>query len=94
MASASHTTYTGVTSDLEQRVWQHKTGAFQGFSSKYKVVNLVYYEEFSDIEVAIKREKQLKKWRREKKLVLIEKNNPQWLDLSAPWFADISWPEE
>jgi len=84
MASLSKTIYTGVTSDLGNRGWQHKVGAHRGFTSKYRVHALVYFEELSDVYDAIAREKQIKRWRREKKVALIEKNNPQWLDLWTP----------
>jgi putative endonuclease len=80
---ASHrngTLYTGVTNDLIKRVWQHKNDLLKGFTKKYQVHNLVYFEETSDVESAIAREKQLKKWRRRWKLELIEKKNPDWKD--------------
>ncbi|HWA83971.1 MAG TPA: GIY-YIG nuclease family protein [Fimbriimonadaceae bacterium] len=73
----------GVTNRLGNRVWQHKKGVFSGFASKYRVHKLVYFEEFSEITEAIAREKQIKRWRRERKVFLIERNNPQWLDLSS-----------
>jgi putative endonuclease len=75
------TLYTGVTSDLERRVWQHKTKETQGFTSKYNVNQLVYYEIHGDIMEAIKREKNIQAWKRNWKLQLIEKNNPNWDDL-------------
>ena len=75
------TLYTGVTSDLIKRVWQHKSGETKGFTSKYKVNQLVYYEIHSDIMEAIKREKNIQAWKRIWKLQLIEKNNPNWNDL-------------
>ena len=75
------TLYTGVTSNLIQRVWQHKNNSFKGFTKKYSVKNLVYYEAHANSESAITREKQLKKWKREWKLRLIEENNPHWNDL-------------
>ncbi len=75
------TLYIGVTSLLPKRIWQHKVGAFQGFTKKYGVHILVYYEVYEDAENAIKREKRLKKYRREAKIKLIEKNNPEWNDL-------------
>ena len=75
------TLYTGVTSDLARRIWQHKTGETKGFTSKYKVDQLVYYEIHSDIAEAIRREKNIKAWKRDWKLQLIEKNNPAWDDL-------------
>ncbi len=75
------TLYTGVTSNLVQRVWQHKNNVIEGFTQKYNVKILVYYEAHGDAENAITREKQIKKWRRNWKLRLIEKSNPQWNDL-------------
>ncbi len=75
------TLYTGVTADLIKRVWQHKVGLVQGFSLKYRVKQLVYYEIHLDVKEAIKREKNIKAWQRKWKLNLIEKNNPHWNDL-------------
>jgi len=80
------TLYTGVTSDLFKRVWQHKNDSIKGFTSKYKVKTLVYFEEYGRIEDAIMREKQIKGWVRKKKIDLIEDNNPEWLDLSSEWY--------
>jgi putative endonuclease len=81
---ASHrngTLYIGVTSDLTKRVWEHKQDLVKGFTSKYGVHCLVYYEVHGDMVPAITREKQLKKWRRQWKLRLIEEHNPEWRDL-------------
>ena len=78
--------YVGVTSHLEGRVRQHKCGEIKGFTSRYKVSQLVYYEEFDYIYDAIAREKQIKKWRREKKERLILTMNPLWEDLSKEWY--------
>ncbi|PLY03386.1 MAG: endonuclease [Desulfuromonas sp.] len=75
------TLYTGVTSDLPKRIYQHKGKVIVGFSSKYDLSMLVYYEVFDDISEAIKREKQIKKWNRTWKIELIENNNPEWQDL-------------
>ncbi len=75
------TLYIGVTNNLERRVYQHKQNLIQGFTKKYNVHHLVYYEATSDINAALQREKQLKKWDRKWKLELIEKNNPDWKDL-------------
>ena len=75
------TLYIGVTNDLIKRVWEHKNDLAKSFTSKYKVHNLVYYTETSDIEQAILREKQMKRWKRAWKVELIEKENPNWLDL-------------
>ncbi|MCB9991391.1 MAG: GIY-YIG nuclease family protein [Rhodospirillales bacterium] len=75
------TLYIGVTSNLRQRVWQHKEGVVDGFSQKYGLKRLVWYEVHDDIREAIRREKQLKKWERQWKLRIIEDMNPQWKDL-------------
>ncbi len=75
------TLYTGVTSNLPQRIQQHKNSQFDGFCKKYNVKQLVYFEPHDTAESAITREKQIKKWNRAWKLQLIEKNNPQWNDL-------------
>ena len=75
------TLYVGVTSDLVKRVWEHKNKLVEGFTKKYGVDKLVYYEQFQDVESAIKREKRLKNYNRRWKLGLIEKLNPEWKDL-------------
>ncbi len=75
------TLYLGVTSDIVKRVWQHKNGLAEGFTKKYGIERLVYYEIYVDAENAIKREKQLKKWRRAWKIELIEEKNSEWRDL-------------
>lgn len=75
------TLYTGFTSDLIGRAWSHKNDVVDGFTKKYQVHRLVYYEVFEDKEAAMLREKQLKKWHRKWKLELIEKENPDWKDL-------------
>jgi putative endonuclease len=79
------TLYVGVTSDLIRRVWQHRNGAVPGFTRRYGVHSLVWYELAESMETAIAREKELKNWRRRRKLVLIESENPNWRDL----FPDI-----
>ena len=73
--------YIGVTSDLIKRIWQHKEGFVEGFTKKYHVKHLVYYEQCPDAESAVIREKRLKEWKRAMKVDLIEKNNPMWEDL-------------
>jgi len=78
------TLYIGVTSNLIQRIWQHREGVVEGFTQRHGVKTLVWYEQHETMESAIAREKALKKWNRDWKLRLIEKRNPQWLDL---------WPE-
>jgi len=75
------TLYVGVTNNLVKRVVQHKAGDFDGFTAKYKVDQLVYFEEYQFVHEAILREKRLKRWRREWKLELVEKQNPAWLDM-------------
>jgi len=82
MASRSGVLYTGVTNDLNRRVGEHKEGQIPGFTRKYKVTRLVYYESMQDVNAAIAREKQIKRWRREKKVKLIETVNRAWNDLA------------
>ena len=79
------TLYIGVTSDLERRVAQHRSHALKGFTDTYNLEKLVYYEECTQVDDAIKREKQLKGWTRAKKNRLIEGMNPHWRDLAADW---------
>ncbi len=91
MASRSRVLYTGVTNDLARRVDEHKRGLAAGFTSRYHITRLVYFEEFSDVRDAIAREKQIKGWVRERKVGLIEAKNPAWEDLAARWLeADPS----
>ena len=77
----SGTLYVGVTTNLVKRISEHKEGVTGGFTSRYDVRKLVYYEEFGDVLLAIEREKELKKWRRRWKVALFEKSNPEWRDL-------------
>ena len=86
MASKSRVLYTGVTNNLERRVYEHKNKLIEGFTNKYNVDRLVHYEETNDVNVAIAREKQIKGWLRSKKIALIESANPQWKDLSLEWY--------
>ncbi len=86
MTNISKTLYTGVTSDLKQRVYQHKCKIADGFTRKYKISKLVYFEMTESINSAITREKQIKGWLRKKKTALIESFNPAWKDLSEDWF--------
>lgn len=82
MASKRNSTlYIGVTNNLKRRIYEHKNNIIPGFTSKYNIHNLVYYEVFPDIKLAIHREKQLKKYYRHKKIQLIDSKNPQWKDL-------------
>ena len=77
--------YIGVTSNLESRLYQHKNKIAAGFTQKYNVHKLVYFEHTHDVRVAIEREKEIKKWRREKKIKLVESKNPEWKELSIEW---------
>lgn len=86
VASTSRRTYIGVTSNLEQRIWQHRTRYFKGHTSLYHKHHLVFVEEFTWIDDAIARERQLKRWSQAKKVALIEASNPEWTDLAADWF--------
>lgn len=80
------TIYIGVTSDLQKRIYEHKSKEIDGFTKKYDLTNLVYFEMFDDAENAIRREKQFKKWNRDWKIDLIEKSNPNWNDLYPALF--------
>ena len=77
--------YIGVTSNLPKRLYEHRNGLADGFTKKYNVHKLVYFEQTSDVYSALSREKQLKKWSRSKKNLLIEQQNPTWRDLSLDW---------
>jgi putative endonuclease len=85
LASKSRALYVGVTGDLRARVREHCKGTYSGFTSQYKIRRLVYYEQFAWVQDAIAREKQVKRWRRDKKVFLIELANPTWEDLAAEW---------
>jgi putative endonuclease len=84
--SLSGTLYIGITSNLQFRVRQHKKHTIRGFTAKYEVDRLLYYETYGQVSAAIAREKQLKGWKRERKIALIEESNPQWKDLSHGWY--------
>src|SRR5262245_22086223 len=86
MTNNSRTLYTGMTNDLERRVFEHKKKLVRGFTSKYNVTKLVWFEEFDNVMQAIDGEKKIKRWRRSKKVALIETSNPGWDDLAAAWF--------
>ncbi|HXF48633.1 MAG TPA: GIY-YIG nuclease family protein [Verrucomicrobiae bacterium] len=88
MTNKSKTLYTGVTNNLERRVYEHKQMLIPGFSKKYRITQLVYFEAGPDIREAISREKQIKGWLRSKKIALIESVNPKWEDLSADWYEN------
>lgn len=82
LTNRSKTLYIGITNNLPRRVWEHKNKQVDGFTQKYHIDQLVYYEETGNVMSALEREKQLKKWRREKKVALIHQKNPDWLDLA------------
>ena len=87
LANASRTLYTGVTNNLERRVSEHQRKLIPGFTSQYNINRLVHFEVFGDIRAAIAREKQIKGWRRIKKIALVESANRDWKDLSDGWYG-------
>ena len=89
MASRTHVLYIGVTNDIERRVRQHKSHDIEGFTARYNIDRLVWYEVYQDVHRAIGREKQLKGWVRRKKIAIIEALNPTWQDLSEEWGKPI-----
>lgn len=91
MTNHSRTLYIGMTNNLHQRVYQHKQKENDGFTKQYNVTRLAYYETTNDVHVAIAREKQLKGWKRFKKIALIESNNPEWRELSDGWYRREQW---
>ncbi len=94
MASKSGTLYIGITNNIEVRVAQHKSAQFEGFSSKYGCDRLMCYEQFQNVLHAISREKQLKGWRRSKKIALIESVNPRWQDLAEHWGQPMAFANQ
>ena len=86
MASRSRVLYTGVTNDLARRVNEHKRRLTPGFTRRYRITRLVYFEEFADIGAAIAREKQVKAWTRARRITLVEGRNGCWRDLAEDWF--------
>ena len=94
VASYSGVLYIGMTSDLQERVWQHKNGVFEGFTKKYKCRRLVFFEKYGQVAHAIRRENQLKGWTRARKIALIESMNPRWQDLSENWGREILFPQQ
>ncbi|HSE49697.1 MAG TPA: GIY-YIG nuclease family protein [Terriglobales bacterium] len=88
LASAARVLYIGMTSGLPRRIWKHQHKNYPGFTSHFHFRRLVYYEMYDRVDRAIAREKQLKRWRREKKIWLIERANPDWTDLSLDWFKE------
>jgi putative endonuclease len=93
-ASRTGTLYIGMTNNIERRMIEHKRGQFEGFASQYGCTRLVYWESFDDVLKAIDREKQVKGWRREKKIALIELMNPRWEDLAEKWGAPMLFAGE
>src|SRR5215470_17664980 len=91
MSNKSRRLYVGITSRLYSRVFEHKNKVLPGFTARYQFDMLIYYEEFAWVTDAIAREKEIKGWRREKKVQLILTENPDWADLSAEWEEDPSW---
>ena len=89
LASRSRDLYTGVTNNLPRRLLQHRESTVPAFTSRYRIFRLVHYEVFHNVRAAIAREKEIKGWRREKKIRLIERDNPTWNDLAARWFPNI-----
>jgi putative endonuclease len=89
LGSLSGTLYVGITSRPEKRMSQHKQHSISGFSAKYDVDRLLYWESYDDVRKALDREKQLKGWRREKKIALIKSLNPEWVDLSRSWYSEL-----
>ena len=94
VSSRSGTLYIGMSNNIERRMWEHKSGEFEGFATKYGCDRLVYYEGFDDVRKAIDREKQLKGWVRRKKIELIESVNPRWQDLAEKWGAKMAFAGE
>ena len=90
LGSISGVLYIGVTNDLERRLSEHKSGLFEGFTKKYRVNQLLWYERYDRIEDAIGREKQMKNWRRDTKQQLIERENPDYEDMSREWYEAAS----
>jgi putative endonuclease len=89
LTSRTGTLYIGITGYFDRRIQQHKMDCIKGFTKKYKVHRLVYYETYDHVETAIRREKQLKGWRRQKKISLIEKMNPRWQDMAENWGREM-----
>ena len=94
VASISRVLYIGMTNNLHRRVWEHKNDLFAGFSSQYRCHRLVWCESYDDVNKAIDREKQLKRWNRTKKEWLIAQHNPTWEDLAAEWYVRHQYEPE
>jgi putative endonuclease len=87
LASETGVLYVGMTNNIKRRIYEHKCGKIEGFTAQYNVDRLVYFEQFGHVKSAIKREKQIKGWVREKKAKLIYSVNADWRDLAADWFS-------
>ncbi len=86
LSNATRRLYVGVSNDLHRRVYEHKNKLIDGFTKQYNITWLAYFEEAPDAPAALEREKQIKRWRREKKEALIESMNPKWIDLAQDWY--------
>jgi putative endonuclease len=93
LASRTKRLYVGVTNDLVRRVWEHRFGQHAGFTKKYSIIRLVYFETFRRADDAIRREKQVKGWGRVQRLALVESDNPEWRDLAERWFESAGRAE-
>ncbi|MBU1873216.1 GIY-YIG nuclease family protein [bacterium] len=89
LSNQNHRLYIGMTSNLNHRIYQHKNHLIDGFTKRYNIDQLVYFEITEDVWSALNREKQLKKWRREKKIHLIKAVNPEWNDLASDWELEL-----
>ena len=87
LANRNRRLYLGMTSELERRLWEHRNGVRSRFASRYNMHQLVFVEDYSSANDAIARERQLKRWGRDKKIALIEQHNPEWRDLSEDWYV-------
>ena len=85
LTNRSKTLYVGVTSNLERRIWEHKNHAFAGFTERYRIERLVWFEQYTFVRTAIAREKELKGWTRARKMALVVEKNPTWRDLAEDW---------
>ena len=94
MNSPSGTLYTVITNDLKRRIYQHEHHLVEGFTKKYNITCLAYFEETYDVNSAISREKEIKGWRRSKKIALIKSTNPDWSDLAEDWYDEKQWQEK
>ena len=88
LTNSTRRLYVGVTRDIHRRVYEHKNKLVEGFTNEYNITWLAYFEETTDVRAALEREKQIKRWRRDKKLTLIESMNPDWRDLAQHWYEE------